>query len=49
MQSTPAVLQLYAHGWENTNIASTLLVIATTFVHHLYQEKPLFAFHMGML
>ena len=48
MHSTPAVLQLYAHGWENTNIASTLLVIATKFVHHLYQEKSLFPFHMGM-
>lgn len=49
MQSTPTVLQLYAHGWENTNITSAVLVIATKFVHHLHQEKSLFLFHMGML
>lgn len=35
MQSTPVVLQPYARGWENTNIASTLLVIATKIVYHL--------------
>lgn len=47
MQSTPAVLKLYAHGWENTNIASTLLVIVTKFVHHLYEEKISIPFSYG--
>lgn len=45
--STLGVLQL--HGWENTNIASILLVIVTKSVHHLCQKKSLFPFRMGML